>query len=143
MCGAKSRSDGLGLISDGLELEDSSLPPIDPSKIQILPMVWTNPVTGALALQIHPSAIKAIHLANGSVISDLAEVRERVHELQRPAISPHYVYAHDWEEGDLVLFNNRGVLHSVVGAFTEGEVRLFRQCNIAGSEGPVGVDGKA
>lgn len=142
MSGAKSRSDGLGLISDGLELEDSSLPPIDPSKIQILPMVWTNPVTGALALQIHPSAIKAIHLANGSVISDLAEVRERVHELQRPAISPQYVYAHDWEEGDMVLFNNRGVLHSVVGAFRGDEVRLFRQCNIAGSEGPVGVDGK-
>jgi hypothetical protein len=34
------------------------------------------------------------------------------------------------------------VIHSVVGAFAEDEVRLFRQCNIAGSklpEGPVAV----
>lgn len=37
-----------------------------------------------------------------------------------------------------MLFNNHGVLHSVVGAFAEEEVRLFRQCNMAGSRGPVG-----
>ena len=140
MSGAKSRSDGLGLFSDNLELPESELPPIDASKIQILPMVWKNPVTGQLALQMHPSAIRKIHLANGNVIDDLENVREIVHRLQRPAISPQYVYAHDWEEGDLVLFNNQGVLHSVVGAFREDEVRLFRQCNMAASEGPLGPD---
>ncbi|KAK3168117.1 hypothetical protein OEA41_004563 [Lepraria neglecta] len=140
MSGAKSRSDGLGLFSDNLELPESELPPIDASKIQILPMVWKNPVTGQLALQMHPSAIRKIHLANGDVIDDLVNVREIVHRLQRPAISPQYVYAHDWEEGDLVLFNNQGVLHSVVGAFREDEVRLFRQCNMAASEGPLGPD---
>ena len=138
MSGAKSRSDGLGLFSDNLELPESELPPVDESKIQILPMVWKNPITGHLALQIHPSAIRKIHLANGDVIDDLKEVREIVHRLQRPGISPQHVYAHDWEEGDLVLFNNQGVLHSVVGAFREDEVRLFRQCNIAASEPPLG-----
>ena len=38
----------------------------------------------------------------------------------------------------MVLFNNQGVLHSVVGAFREDEVRLFRQCNMAASEAPMG-----
>jgi len=140
MSSAKSRSDGLGLLSEDLELPTSELPPIDESKIQVLPMLWKNPVTGQLALQIHPSAVRKIHLPDGTVIDDLKEVREIVHRLQRPAISPRYVYAHDWEEGDLVLFNNQGVLHSVVGAFTEQEVRLFRQCNIAASEPPMGPD---
>jgi xanthine dioxygenase len=37
MSPAKSRSDGLGMISDGLELPLENLPPIDESKIQILP----------------------------------------------------------------------------------------------------------
>lgn len=138
MSAAKSRSDGLGLISDNVELKDSELPPIDPAKVQILPMVWKNPVTGKWALQMHPSAVRKIHLGNGDVIDDLATVREIVHRLQRPGISPDLVYAHDWEEGDLVLFNNHGVLHSVVGAFAEDEVRLFRQCNMAASEPPVG-----
>jgi xanthine dioxygenase len=140
MSGASSLSDGLGLYSDGTELDLSSLPPIDDSKIQILPMLWKNPVTGQYALQMHPSAIRKIHLKDGSVIDDLKEVRRIVHELQRPAISPKFVYPHDWEEGDLVLFNNHGVLHSVVGAFAEGEVRLFRQCNMAASRRPEGPE---
>lgn len=139
MSPAKSRSDGLGLFSDATELSYSELPPIEEEKIKIMPMVWKNPVTGKLALQIHPSAIQKIHLADGTVIDDLAEVREIVHDLQRPAISPKRVYAHDWQEGDLVIFNNWGVLHTVVGAFAKDQVRIFRQCNVAASEEPVGA----
>ena len=140
MSSAKSRSDGLGMVSDGLELPVSELPEIDQAKIQVLPMCWRNPVTGQYALQIHPSAVRKIHLKDGSVVEDLKEVREIVHQLQRPAIRPEFVYPHDWEEGDLVLFNNHGVLHSVVGAFREDEVRLFRQCNLAASVPPVGPE---
>lgn len=141
MSGAKSRSDGLGLLSEGLELHEGELPRVEEDKIQILPMAWRNPVTGKLALQIHPSAVRKIHLKDGRVIDDLEEVRSIVHRLQRPGIAPKLVYAHDWEEGDLVLFNNHGVLHSVVGAFAEDEVRLFRQCNLAASEPVVADDG--
>ncbi|OGM48308.1 hypothetical protein ABOM_002192, partial [Aspergillus bombycis] len=139
MSPARSLPTGLGLYSEGLELPESELPPIDQSKIMILPMVWKNPVTGKPALQIHPSAVRKIHQKDGSVIDDLARVREIVYRLQRPGISPKHVYAHDWEEGDLVLFHNRGVLHSVVGAFGDDEVRLFRQCNLAAGEAPVGM----
>jgi alpha-ketoglutarate-dependent taurine dioxygenase len=140
MSQAKSKTDGLGMLSEGLELPDSELPPFEDSKILILPMTWKNPVTGRLAVQIHPSAIRKIHLADGSVIDDLGRVREIVHNIQRPAIAPRFVYPHDWEEGDLVLFNNHGVLHSVVGAFREDEIRLFRQCNMAASEAPLGPE---
>ena len=139
MSSAKSRSTGLGLLSQGKELNVADLPPVDESKIQILPMLWCNPLTGKPALQIHPSAVRRLHLANGEVIDDLEKVREIVYRLQRPGISPERVYAHDWEEGDLVVFHNRGVLHSVVGAFGKEEVRVFRQCNIAGSQMPIGV----
>jgi xanthine dioxygenase len=140
MSSAKSKSDGLGLLSEGLELSPADLPPIDESKIAILPMAWMNPVTGKFALQMHPSAVRKIHLADGTVIDDLKEVREIVYAMQRPGIAPELVYPHDWESGDLVLFNNQGVLHSVVGAFREDEVRLFRQCNLAASKPPVGPE---
>lgn len=140
MSGARSRSDGLGMVSEGLEIPESDLPPIDPSKIIMLPMCWKNPVTGKLAVQIHPAAARRIHLKDGTVIDDLVKVREIIHGIQRPAIASKFVYPHDWEEGDLVLFNNHGVLHSVVGAFREDEVRLFRQCNMAASEFPLGPE---
>ena len=142
MSPARSRSDGLGMVSDGLELPLSDLPPINEADIKILPMCWKNPLTGKLALQIHPSAIKAIHCPDGTVITDLEEARALVHRLQRPAIAKEFVYAHDWVEGDCVLFNNQGVLHTVVGAFSPEEKRLFRQCNMASSEGVMGPDGK-
>ena len=137
---AKSRSDGLGMVSDDKEFADADLPPTSPSDIQILPMAWQNPVTKKFAVQIHPSPVRRIHLKDGRVIEELAKVREIVHGLQRPGIAPQYVYAHNWQRGDLVLFNNHGVLHSVVGAFREDEVRLFRQCNMAATTPPVGPD---
>jgi alpha-ketoglutarate-dependent taurine dioxygenase len=138
MSSAKSRSTGLGMVSAGKELTDSELPEVDQNKIEILPMVWKNPETGKLAVQIHPSAVRKLHLKDGSVIDDLEKVRDIVYRLQRPGIAPKLVYAHDWEEGDLVLFNNRGVLHSVVGAFAPEEIRVFRQCNVAASAFPEG-----
>lgn len=142
MSPARSRSSGLGMVSDGLELPLSDLPPVNEKDIKILPMCWKNPVTGNLAVQIHPSAAKALHLADGTVLTDLKEVREIIYRIQRPAIASQFVYPHDWEEGDCVLFNNQGVLHSVVGAFSPEEKRLFRQCNMASSEGVMGPDGK-
>ncbi|KAI5356848.1 putative TauD/TfdA-like domain, taurine dioxygenase TauD-like superfamily [Septoria linicola] len=138
MSPAKSKSDGLGLVSEGLELPRSQLPEIDETKVKILPMCWRNPVTGTLALQVHPSAVEKLHLADGTVIDDLKAVREIVHRLQRPGIAPELIYAVDWEEGDLALFNNHGVLHSVTGSFLPEEVRIFRQCNLAASEEPLG-----
>ena len=41
-------------------------------------------------------------------------------------------------ENDLVLFHNRGVLHTVVGAFHPDQVRVFHQCNLAASDEPQG-----
>jgi len=138
MSSARSRPDGLGMVSEGREVPLGELPDVDESKIQVLPMCWKNPVTGKLAVQVHPSAVRRLHLQDGTVVEDLEMVREMVHRIQRPGIAPRLVYAHDWEEGDLVLFHNRGLLHSVVGAFAEDEVRLFRQCNVAATSFPVG-----
>lgn len=137
---AKSRSDGLGMVSEGLELDASQLPPIEESKIKVLPMCWRNPVTGKLALQVHPSAVQKLVLKDGTVIDDLKEVREIVHRMQRPGIAPELVYPIDWEEGDFAIFNNRGVLHTVTGSFLPEEVRIFRQCNLASSEPVLGPE---
>lgn len=81
--------------------------------------------------------MRKVHLENGQVLDNLGEIRERLYKMQRPAIDPCYLYTHDWEEGDLVLFNNHGVMHSIVGSFEEDEVRVFRQCNMAASRPPL------
>lgn len=154
MAPARAMSTGLGIESDGLELDKESLPVWEDSKLQILPMTWKNPKTGKLHFQVHPCGAEIIHVAplpedysgdrskalypDGAVLKDLKEVRELLYKMQRPAIAPKFVYPHDWKEGDLCIFHNRGVLHTVVGAFKPEEVRSFWQCNLASAEPPVG-----
>ncbi|KAE9407331.1 Clavaminate synthase-like protein [Gymnopus androsaceus JB14] len=134
--------------SEGLEMAFDELPPWSGEKIKVYPVLWKNPVTKALSFQVHPKLIinplpagiareGALH-PDGAHITDLKEVRELLYKMQRPAIAPSLVYPHDWHEKDLVLFHNRGILHSVVGAFTPDQVRMFHQCNLAASDNPIG-----
>jgi alpha-ketoglutarate-dependent taurine dioxygenase len=147
---------GLGIENEGLELPLEELPEWEESKIKTYPIVsqpilfnaavlirqcWKNPVTGSLHFQVHPCGAKELHIdplpagsssegalyPEGGVVTDLKVVRETLYAMQRPGISPQFVYAQDWKEGDLVLFHNRGLLHSVTGAFTPDQLRMFHQ----------------
>ena len=123
---------GLGLYSEGLELSPEELPPIDGSLIKTYPMVWKNNVNGKPSLQIHGCCVKDL-IIDGQAVGDLSKVRDIVYEIMRPGIAPAYVYTHDWEIGDLVIFSNRSVWHSVVGTLKPDDVRVYHQCNLAGS----------
>lgn len=132
---ARATSDGLTMVSEGKEMPLDELPPWEESKVKKLPLVWTNPVTKEHHLQVHGCCIHQLELPDGTVLP-LEEARREVYRLMRPAISPKNVYAHDWEKGDLAIFFNRGVWHSVTGQFSPGEKRLMHQCNIASGQDP-------
>jgi xanthine dioxygenase len=134
---ARAIATGLGLATEGRELERAALPPFVTEEIATLPLVWLNPLTGEPALQAHPCCVEAL-ITGDQTLSDLAECRRVLYELMRPAIAPSKVYAHAWERGDLVIFNNRGVWHSVVGALRPSDRRVYHQCNLASSEPPLG-----
>ncbi len=130
-------SNGLGIAAEGKELERAALPPFDEASIATLPLVWVNPVTREPALQVHACCVEDL-IVDGRPIGDLVEVRRILHTLMRPAIAPPKVYAHPWQPGDLVVFNNRGVWHTVVGALRPSDYRVYHQCNLASSEAPLG-----
>lgn len=143
---ARAEKDGLTMVSEGLENKFSDLPEWEESKIKKLPMVWTNPVTKKHHLQVHGCCLYKLHTKKGDTVETLAleDARVKVRSLMRPAISPENVLAHSWTEGDLVIFFNRGVWHSVTGEFkavNDGvdEKRLMHQCNIASGADPVTV----
>ncbi|KAK7459664.1 hypothetical protein VKT23_009645 [Stygiomarasmius scandens] len=152
MSPAKAKSTGLGIESEGLEMSFDELPPWEESRRKLYPVLWKNPVTSELSFQVHPCGVAELIVdplpkeasregalyPDGAHLTDLKEVRDLLYKMQRPAISPELVYPHDWHEKDLVLFHNRGILHSVVGAFKEDQVRAFHQCNLAASDDPVG-----
>ncbi|KAE9394490.1 Clavaminate synthase-like protein [Gymnopus androsaceus JB14] len=147
------RSPGIGLESEGLEKSLDELPPWTEEKIKVYPVLWKNPVTKDLSFQVHPGAAAEIIISplpngivreegdmypDGAHITKLKDVRDLLYKMQRPGIAPSLVYPHDWHENDLVLFHNRGTLHSVVGTFKPDQVRIFHQCNLAASDDPIG-----
>jgi alpha-ketoglutarate-dependent taurine dioxygenase len=134
---ARANSNGLGLVSEGKELPRAELPAYSEDEIVTLPLVWVNPLTGEKALQTHACCVEQL-VTDGVALTDLNECRRIVYELMRPGIAPSKVYAHAWLPGDLVIFNNRGVWHSVVGALRPTDKRVYHQCNLASSEPPLG-----
>lgn len=54
--------------------------------------------------------------------------------LQQWAAQPDFVYRHDWEVGDMVIWDNQGLMHRVV-PYTD-EKRVMHRTSIAGHEKP-------
>jgi xanthine dioxygenase len=173
---ARALPTGLGLYSEGRELTDDKLPPSDEKLVCYFPSTWKNPVTGKLALQMHPcavedfivpavgsadvhtappapnskeaetSTVKSVRLTESGLIdgnpqeeeggapfyseheaTGLGRVRRVVNALMRPNITPSRVLAHKWKNGDMVIFANRQVLHTVVGTLKPTDVRIYHQ----------------
>ncbi|TFK47314.1 Clavaminate synthase-like protein [Heliocybe sulcata] len=152
MSTAKLVNNGLAVETEGREVPYEELPPWEESKIKVHPMLWKNAVTGELHFQVHPTCAAEIYVAalpahsrkegelypEGAHLTDLKEVRALLYQMQRPAIAPKFVYPHAWSEKDLIIFHNRGLLHCIVGTLSEDQVRVFHQCNLAGSDDPIG-----
>ncbi|CAH7681586.1 taurine catabolism dioxygenase TauD, TfdA family-domain-containing protein [Phakopsora pachyrhizi] len=149
------KSNGLGIKVENMEQPRDQLPSFEESKIKTFPLLSENPVTGNLHLQVHPCGAekliikplskssnddKTLLFKYGKMIEDLKTVREIFYKLQQPGISPDLVYRHNWKAKDLCLFHNRGVLHTVIGAFKEDQDQAFWQCNMASSGEPLGPD---
>ncbi|KIJ62981.1 hypothetical protein HYDPIDRAFT_114129 [Hydnomerulius pinastri MD-312] len=151
---ARAMSNALTLETEGLETPYDKLPSWTEDKVQTLPMLWKNPITGGLHLEIAGTAAAEIIIdalpddkvresamyPDGAHLKDLREVRELIVQLMRPGIAPSLIYPHAWKERDFILFHNRGVNHSVVGSFKEDQVRVYHQCNLAPPEPPIGPD---
>lgn len=133
---ARARSNGLGLVSEGRELSRAELPPYDEAKVTTLPLVWKNPLTGRQALQLHAYCVEDL-IVDGQPVGDLETCRGLLYELMRPAIAPARIYPHAWRDGDLVIFHNRAVWHSVVGSMRPDDLRVYHQCNLAASDAPL------
>ncbi|GMG21311.1 unnamed protein product [Ambrosiozyma monospora] len=135
----KATSDGLTIESEEPPKETpfDELPTWEESKVKRLPLVWTNPITKNPHLQVHGCCVyQLVNSKTGEVVAELKEARKIVQRLMRPAIMPKQIYCHGWNAGDLCIFHNRGVIHSVTGEFGREEKRLMHQCNVASGEDP-------
>ena len=89
-----------GQIAPGLATpeEQAALPPV------CWRMVWRNPVNGrgAIYLASHAYAVEGMDEAVG---------RKLIDELTQAATAPGTSYLHQWQQGDVVMWDNRATMH--------------------------------
>jgi taurine dioxygenase len=94
------------------------------------PMVRTHPSTGRRGLYLGTMAIERV------VGMEQEEGLRLVEELLEHSISPPFRYDHRWRPKDVVVWDNRGLLHSASPYDKERERRLVYRLSIEG-ERPV------
>lgn len=90
------------------------------------PLVWTHD-TGRKSLLLGTHA-------DGVVGMPGPQGRALLTRLQQWAAQPEFVYRHEWNVGDFVIWDNQGVIHRVAPYTDEG--RVMHRTSIAGVEKP-------
>jgi taurine dioxygenase len=89
------------------------------------PVIRTHPETGRKALFVNGNYVVSFE---GWSVEDSAPLLQY---LYRQFEKPEYQYRHHWQEGDLVMWDNRSTQHSVVGD-TAGAERVLHRITIRG-----------
>jgi alpha-ketoglutarate-dependent taurine dioxygenase len=63
---------------------------------------------------------------------DYDEGRELIEELNALAVHPDLTYAHRWRPGQLILWDNRCLLHRATEYDVQREPRVIRRCTVLG-----------
>jgi alpha-ketoglutarate-dependent 2,4-dichlorophenoxyacetate dioxygenase len=89
------------------------------------PLVRSNPVNGrrALFLGAHASHVEGLPLEEG---------RALLRALLAHVTQPEFCYRHEWTEGDLVIWDNRCVLHRATPFDTKRHKRLMQRTTVSG-----------
>ena len=91
------------------------------------PLVRRNPVNGreALFLGAHASHVEGLSVAEG---------RAFLKELLDHVTQPQFCYRHEWKEGDLIVWDNRCVLHRATPYDTARYKRLMQRTTVSGDQ---------
>jgi alpha-ketoglutarate-dependent 2,4-dichlorophenoxyacetate dioxygenase len=89
------------------------------------PIVRTNPVNGrrALFLGAHASHVESLPIEEG---------RALLQTLLDHVAQPEFRYRHEWREGDLIVWDNRCILHRATPYDTARYKRLMQRTTVSG-----------
>ena len=92
------------------------------------PLVRTHPESGRKAIYINPIRIEEI------VGMEAAEALPLLDELLAHSTRPCFEYRHQWKVGDVVMWDNRCLLHKANGDYPVSEVRYLYRLMLMGEK---------
>jgi taurine dioxygenase len=90
------------------------------------PLVRTHPESGRKAIYLNPIRIEGI------VGMEEQEALTLLQELLAHSTQPKYEYRHRWRQGDLVMWDNRCLLHKANGDYDMRQVRYLYRIMLKG-----------
>jgi taurine dioxygenase len=122
--GLRATLEGLSAVHQGTDLAaDAGLD--QDAVTTVHPVVRTHPETGRRALYVNGNYTKRF---DGWTDAESAPLLEYLYaQVGRPELT----YRHRWEEGDLLMWDNRCTQHAVIGD-TAGQERVLHRVTIAG-----------
>ncbi len=143
----KARVEGLHAIHvrprsgrSPLDLREGKAPaPLGPNEQpQVQPVVRRHPVTGEPALYLCDYG--QLDWQNGPLAGmepgPEGEGAQLAIELMRHYTDPRFVYAHEWRQGDLIVYDNRCTVHSATWFDAEKHDRVMWRTTVRGNPGP-------
>lgn len=117
--------------------------PPDPLKpherAQRQPVVRVHPITGRKALYLCESG--QMDWVNGPLVGyepgPDGEGAELLYRLMHHYTGPDFTYAHHWTRGDLVIYDNRSLIHSATWYDAEKNERVMWRTTVHGNPGPL------
>ena len=102
------------------------------------PLVRVHPVTGKPALYLCESG--QMDWVTGPIAGmETGPEREGaklVYELMTHITQPQYTYTHEWDRGDLIIYDNRNLLHAPTWYDAENYTRIMWRTTVRGNAGP-------
>ena len=103
------------------------------------PVVRTHPVTGRRSLYLCEAG--QMDWVDGPFVGMQpgpdGDGAALLYELMSHITRPRFTYAHDWEPGDLVVYDNRCVLHCATWFDAEKYGRVMWRTTVFGNPGPI------
>ena len=90
------------------------------------PVVRVHPETGRKALYLGEKVRRFYGMTE-------EESKPLIDFLNRHATRPEFVYRHQWRENDLLIWDNRCLLHQALGDFDETQIRHLERTTVKGS----------
>lgn len=127
----------VGRSRTAVEAGEPPLDLLDHQQPQRHPLVRCHPVTGELSLYICEE--DQMDYVDGPITSlgrglD-CEGAALIHQLLRHATRPEFVYVHEWQNGDLVIGDNRNLLHCATWFDADRYSRLMWRTTVMGNPG--------
>ena len=127
---SNSRQTELGTLKTVNKIEDKAYVSDDARRkfgaLQAHPLIHTHPETGRKSIYLHPGKVERIECMTPPASKVFVD------ELMEAIIQPEVVYRHEWQLGDLVLWDNRAVLHLAHRDYDPAEQRIMHRVLLKG-----------